>query len=339
MDKLKDTYSRVIDYLRISVTDRCNLRCVYCMPAEGIKLLSHTEILRYEEIVEIVKVAAGVGIHKIRITGGEPLVRAGIPDLVASIAAIKGIDDIALTTNGILLKKYAAELAKAGLNRVNVSLDSLKAEKFARITRFDRFTEVIEGIEAARQAGLNPVKINVVAMRGVNDDELVDFARKTIEDGWNVRYIELMPFVEDNPGAECRAGAIAEELQPQYMSIAEIKKHLDVLGHFNPVHLVPGNGPARYYQFPCATGTVGFISPVSEHFCFKCNRLRLTADGKLRPCLLSDVEVDLRPYLRSGERSASIKKAIAKAIELKPKQHHLAQGSKPQKRHMSQVGG
>ncbi len=338
MEKLKDTYNRVIDYLRISVTDRCNLRCIYCMPAEGIKLLAHEEVLRYEEIVEIVKVAAGLGIHKLRLTGGEPLVRAGLPNLVASLSAIEGIDDISLTTNGILLKKYAVELKESGLARVNISLDSLIPEKYARITRFSQFDAVIEGIEAAGAAGLNPVKINVVAMRGVNDDELVDFARKSITDGWNVRFIEMMPFVDEIP-VDCRLGIVPEELQPQYMSIAEIKKHLNVLGHFNPVHLVPGNGPARYYQFPEANGTVGFISPVSEHFCFKCNRLRLTADGKLRPCLLSDVEVDLRPHLRSGEREDKIKKAIARAIELKPKQHHLAQGAKPLKRHMSQVGG
>lgn len=338
MDKLKDTYSRVIDYLRISVTDRCNLRCVYCMPAEGIKLLSHDEVLRYEEILEIVKVAAGVGIHKIRLTGGEPLVRAGLPGFVASLAAIEGIDDITMTTNGILLKQYAAALKEAGLHRVNISLDSLKPEKFARITRYDRFKEVMESIEAAREAGLNPVKINVVAMSGVNDDELVDFARKTITDGWNVRFIEMMPFV-DGLTTECRGGAQTEELHPQYMSVKEIKDKLDPLGHFNPVHLVPGNGPARYYRFDNAAGTVGFISPVSEHFCFKCNRLRLTADGKLRPCLLSDVEVDLRPHLRSGQREDKIKKAIARAIELKPKQHHLAEGAMPHNRHMSQVGG
>ena len=338
MDKLQDTYKRVIDYMRISVTDRCNLRCVYCMPAEGIKLLAHEEVLRYEEILEIVKVAAALGIHKIRLTGGEPLVRSGMPEFVKSLAAIEGIDDISMTTNGILLKGYAAALKEAGLHRVNVSLDSLKPEKFAAITRFDRFQEVLDGIEAAQAAGLTPVKINVVAMRGVNDDELVDFARKSITDGWNVRFIEMMPFV-DELTAECRSTVSAEALHPQYMSIKDIKDKLDELGHFNPVHLVPGNGPARYYRYDNAAGTVGFISPVSEHFCFKCNRLRLTADGKLRPCLLSDLEVDLRPHLRSGEREGKIKKAIVRAIEMKPKQHHLAQGSKPSKRHMSQVGG
>lgn len=338
MTGLSDTFNRPINYLRISVTDRCNLRCVYCLPAEGISLLPQGEILSYEEIATVARLAAELGIKKLRLTGGEPLVRARLAELVAMLAEINGIDDISLTTNGVLLKQYACQLRQAGLRRVNISLDSLDRKKFERITRHDRLCEVLEGIEAAKAWGLNPVKINMVVMDGINDDELLDFARLTVTDGWHVRFIELMPFAADNPPhGHSSAGSIG--LSPRFMSADAIKERIISLGELQPCLPITGNGPAKYFRLPGASGTIGFITPVSHHFCFNCNRLRLTAEGKLRPCLLSDWETDLRGPLRSGAPPAKLKQIIKRAILKKPEAHQLCQGSAPSKRLMSQVGG
>ncbi len=338
MTGLSDLFNRPINYLRISVTDRCNLRCIYCMPSEGINLLPHDEILTYEEITEIARLAAELGINKVRLTGGEPLVRAKLPELVAMLAGIEAIDDISLTTNGILLKEYAAELKQAGLKRVNVSLDSLNPDKFKHITRHNKLDEVLRGIEAARACGLNPVKVNMVVMRGINDDEIVDFAKMTINSDWHVRFIELMPFVADNPpeGHSTRGKA---NVNTQFMSVDEIRKRLGSLGKLEPSHPITGNGPAKYFRFSQAAGTIGFISPVSQHFCFNCNRLRLTAEGKLRPCLLSDYEVDLRQPLRHSASPEELKKIITEAAQSKPQKHQLTKGKVSGKRLMSQVGG
>jgi cyclic pyranopterin phosphate synthase len=338
MTGVSDLFNRPINYLRISVTDRCNFRCIYCMPTEGIHLLSHDEILTYEEIALIVRLAAELGIKKVRLTGGEPLVRARLPDLVAMLADIEAIDDISLTTNGALLKEYAAELKRAGLKRVNVSLDSLDEDKFERITRYRKLSDVLQGIEAAKACGLNPVKINVVAMRGINDDEILDFARLTITEGWHVRFIELMPFVTDNP-PEVHSTGRKTDMQSQFMSADEIKERLGSLGELKPCLPIKGSGPAKYFSFPGAGGTIGFITPVSQHFCFSCNRLRLTAEGKLRPCLLSDSEIDLRQPLRSGASPEELKQVIKEAIQKKPKEHQLSRGRTSRKRFMSQVGG
>ncbi|MBM3166133.1 MAG: GTP 3',8-cyclase MoaA [Chloroflexi bacterium] len=338
MTGLSDIFNRPINYLRVSVTDRCNLRCSYCMPAQGIRLLSHDDILSYEEIATVARVAAEMGINKLRLTGGEPLVRARLADLVAMIAKIETIDDISLTTNGVLLQEYAPELKKAGLKRVNVSLDTLNPDKFQRITHYRNLDEVLQGIKAARDCGLEPVKINVVVMRGVNDDEILDFARLTIKDGWHVRFIELMPFATENPH-EGHATRSRADLHPQFMPAKEIMERLHSLGKLESSDTMKGNGPARYYRFPKSTGTVGFITPVSEHFCIHCNRLRLTAEGKLRPCLLSDEEIDLRPALRQGAPSQKIRQLITEAIQTKPRNHHLAQETVAIKRRMSQVGG
>lgn len=326
---LSDSFQRPINYLRVSVTDRCNLRCMYCMPEGGVESIPHTEILTYEEIFKVVQAAAELGITKVRLTGGEPLVRAGLPELVRMITGIKTIDDVALTTNGILLGKFAVELKEAGLKRVNVSLDSLQPEKFKLITRGTANLDmVLEGIEKAKTVGLNPVKLNMVVMAGVNDDEVIDFARKTITDGWNVRYIELMPFTGEGTD------------DPRFISVVEIKKKMEPLGVLEPATMRAGNGPAKYFRFPGAPGTVGFITPVTEHFCFNCNRLRLTSDGKLRPCLLSENEIDLKQPLRSGVSHDDIKKLIAYAVASKPQQHHLAESKNPTKRRpMSHVGG
>jgi len=335
MTGLSDSFQRPINYLRISVTDRCNLRCIYCMPSDGVNLMSHGDILSYEEIYTVALAASELGINKVRLTGGEPLVRLGLPDLVRMLAQIEAINDISLTTNGLLLSGYAAELKQAGLQRVNISLDTLKPDRFESITRCNNnpgdagnLNDVLAGIEAARSVGLNPVKINTVVMAGINDDELVDFARKTIDEGWHVRFIELMLPVGVSTSAA------------QFISVSNMRERLKLLGELEPCLPSAGNGPAKYFRFPNASGTLGFITPVSEHFCFHCNRLRLTSDGKLRSCLLAEDEIDLRQSLRSGLSSNGlIKELIEEAVARKPLHHHLDEGYMPKDRPFSQVGG
>jgi cyclic pyranopterin phosphate synthase len=328
MTGLSDSFQRPINYLRISVTDRCNLRCIYCMPEEGVELMSHSDILSYEEIYTVAKVAAEMGINKVRLTGGEPLVRLRIPDLVKMLTSIDAIDEVTLTTNGVLLARYAQELKDSGLSRVNVSLDTLKPERFNMITRCGQLEDTLEGIEAAHKAGLNPVKINIVVMAGINDDEIADFAIKTINDGWHVRFIEHMPVNGDESG------------KLSFVSVADMKQSINPLGKMEPFRTSAGNGPAKYFRLPDATGTIGFITPITEHFCYQCNRLRLTADGKLRPCLLSEDEIDLRETLRRGAPADELKALIAEAIARKPAGHNLGQGTDRRKgRPFSQVGG
>jgi len=323
MTVLRDSFQRHINYLRISVTDKCNLRCIYCMPPEGIPLVAHSEILSYEEISLVVRVGAKLGINKIRLTGGEPLVRVGLPKLVQMLSQIKGIDEVSLTTNGTFLKRYALELKQAGLSRINISLDTLKVDRFRRITRFGELGDVLSGIEVARDTGLRPVKINMVVMRGINDDEVQDFAKMTYEGGWHVRFIELMPFAD------------VTELVPS----SEVRQRIMSLGKLEPCFPVAGNGPARYYRLPGAEGTIGFISPVTEPFCSNCNRMRLTSNGRLCPCLLSEDNVDLREVLRRNASPQELERLILKAIASKPERHHLADGIVPIKQNMSQIGG
>jgi len=327
MTGLSDSFQRPINYLRISVTDRCNLRCVYCMPPEGIAHISHYDILSYEEIYTLVKAAAELGINKVRLTGGEPLVRAGLPELVQMLAGIETIDDISLTTNGILLAQHAAELKEAGLQRVNVSLDTLKPDRFKQITRCGNLGDTLKGIEVAGTVGLTPVKINVVVMAGVNDDELPDFAAKTVGDGWHVRFIEHMPVNGD------------DSKSISLVSVSDMRKRIESLGKLEPWKVDVGNGPARYFRLPGAKGTIGFITPVTEHFCYQCNRLRLTADGKLRLCLLNEDEIDLREPLRSGASVEELKNLIEKATAKKPQGHRLSEGNRHRGRPFSQVGG
>jgi len=324
---LSDSFNRPINYLRISVTDRCNLRCIYCMPTEGIKPLPHSEILSYEEVCLVAKAAAELGINKVRLTGGEPLVRSHLSSLVQMLAEVEGIDDLSLTTNGVLLGQYARELKAAGLKRVNISLDSLRPERFERITRIGRLEDTLRGIETAKAAGLHPIKINMVVMRGINDDEIIDFARMTVEKGWHVRFIEFMPIGEEQQEGEGR-----------FMPISDITQRIESLGILEP-HTLDGSGPAKYFRLPQAKGTIGFISPVSEHFCFKCNRLRLMAEGKLRPCLLSDEEIDLRGPIRRGVSVDEVKRLIEQATEAKPEGHKLQVGTTARNRNMCQIGG
>ncbi len=323
-----DPFGRNINYLRISVTDRCNLRCIYCMPLEGVPQMSHSELLSYEEIQTVVRAAAELGINRIRLTGGEPLVRAELPELVRMLSRIEGIEELSLTTNGVFLKKYALELKQAGLSRVNVSLDTLKADKFRYITRLGELQGVLEGIEAAKKAGFEPVKTNTVVMRGINDDEILDFAKMTYEDGWHVRFIELMPF----------KGVV------EFVPSIELRQHISLLGKLEPCASITGNGPAMYYRLPGARGTIGFISPLTEtSFCSRCNRMRLSSDGKLRPCLLREDEIDLKLPLRSDEIGApmkELKRLILKAVASKPEHHHLNEGvARLVNRKMSQIGG
>jgi len=326
MTGLSDSFRRPIDYLRISVTDRCNLRCVYCMPPEGVKQMPHSDILTYEEIYTVAEAAAALGINKVRITGGEPLVRLGLPQLVRMLASIKAIDDLSLTTNGILLARYAAELKSAGLQRVNISLDTLEPEKFKNISRGGNLEDVFKGMTAARSVGFSPIKINMVVMAGINDNELLDFARKTITDDWHVRFIECMPFGKT-------------ENESRFVPVSEMREKIETLGKLEPCSVQRGNGPAKYFRLPEAKGTIGFITPVSEHFCFGCNRLRLTADGKLRLCLLNEEEIDLRERLRNGMTPEELKSLIKEAVASKPLRHHLTEGQVPRGRPFSQVGG
>jgi cyclic pyranopterin phosphate synthase len=326
MTGLYDSWQRQINYLRISVTDYCNLNCIYCS-AGSVPHLPRNEILSYEEIQKLVRVAASLGINKVRLTGGEPLIRPDLVTLVRMISQIEGIDDISLTTNGILLSQYAAELKEAGLNRVNVSLDTLRADRFRRITGQDKLNEVLAGIEAANRAGLQPVKINMVVIRGINDDEVVDFARMTVGTGWHVRFIEFMPL------------GTSEAKALKTVSTQEIRERLLALGNLEPYIGKTGNGPARYYRLPGAKGTIGFISPMTEHFCHSCNRLRLTADGQLRPCLLDDDEINLKETLRNGASTERLKELIQKAVAIKRERHHLNEGAGPPERPMRQIGG
>ena len=327
---LQDRFNRSINYLRISVTDRCNLRCVYCMPPQGIAWQPHAAIMRYEEIVEVARVMAGLGLREIRLTGGEPLVRPGVAGLVRMLAGLPGIEDIALTTNGLLLEKMAAELAEAGLRRVNVSLDTLKPERFARISRGGDWSRAWRGLEAAQAHGLTPIKLNMVVLRGVNDDEIEDMARLTLTRPWQVRFIELMPTQNQVPW-----GDEFPPLEAAYISLQEIRQRLEPLG-LEPVNTKVGNGPASEYRLRDGLGKIGFISPVGDAFCSRCNRLRLTADGRLRPCLFSDLEVALLPALRAGE---PILPLIRQAVDLKPEGHTLHQNPILLGRCMAQIGG
>ncbi|MFP4198615.1 MAG: GTP 3',8-cyclase MoaA [Halanaerobium sp.] len=319
MQKLKDELGRVIDYLRISITDRCNLRCRYCMPADGVENKSHQEILSYEDILKIVKFGKKLGIKKVRITGGEPLVRLGVEDFIAALNRLD-LEDISMTSNAVLLSKKAVRLKKAGLDRINISLDTLDSEKFKKITRRDNLTDVLQGIKAALKAGLDPVKLNVVLMKGLNDDELFDFVELSRKQKLNVRFIEYMPL-----GGEAEA--------EKFVSSREIKDLISQKFNLLPA-VAKGNGPANYFKLEGAEGTIGFISALSEHFCSSCNRLRLTADGRFKPCLAGDQEI-----LIKGFSKEEIKAAYLKALEIKPVCHNLSFEHQDYSRNMSQIGG
>ncbi|MFP4020645.1 MAG: GTP 3',8-cyclase MoaA [Halanaerobium sp.] len=319
MQKLNDQLGREIDYLRISITDRCNLRCRYCMPAEGVDNKAHQDILSYEEILKIVKTGIELGIKKVRITGGEPLVRLGVEDFIRDLNKLD-LKDISMTSNAVLLAEKAKKLKESGLDRVNISLDSLNRKKFKKITRRDNLALVLKGIKAALKAGLDPVKLNVVVMKGINDDELFDFVELSRQKKLSIRFIEYMPL-----GGEAEA--------EKFISSREIKKLIEQRYKLLPA-VTKGNGPANYFKIEGAVGTIGFISALSEHFCSSCNRLRLTADGKFKPCLAGNQEVKI-----SGMSKKEIEAAYRKALEIKPACHNLNFNNQNFSRNMSQIGG
>lgn len=311
---MRDGLGRTVNYLRISVIDKCNLRCTYCMPVEGFEWIPKSEILRYEEIQSIVREMAGMGLRRVRITGGEPLVRQDLPELVRQLRTIPEIEDISLSTNAILLPRFATELRLAGVDRVNISLDTLRRDRFEEIARRPArlFDETMKGIEAAERAGFSPIKINTVLLRGLNDDEVVEFARMTRTRPWHVRFIELMPVGENLHLADRFIGT--DEVLTRLLEIDEL------LPDEGPI----GNGPARYYRFAGAPGSVGVITPLSHNYCDSCNRLRLTADGRLRTCLFGTHEVDLKTPLRS---TGSVREQVEAALQDKPERHLLVLGS------------
>lgn len=323
---LEDQFGRRIEYLRISVTDRCNFRCLYCMPPEGLEWLPKAGILRFEEIAEIVAQLAPLGLRRLRLTGGEPTLRPGLAKLVRMLRDIPGVEDIALSTNGVKLAELAPALADAGLTRVNISADSLRAERVAAIARRSIPFDLAASAMAAERAGIGPIKVNVVVMRGINDDEIADFARLTYEHAWHVRFIELMP-----------VGDMRDLTWEHVVSSEEVLARIATLGPLTgDAGPALGNGPAAYYRLEGARGTVGVITPMTHTYCGSCNRVRLTADGRLRTCLFGDHEVPLRDALRRGEPLDGL---FRKALAEKPLAHELLQMRVGGLRALSEVGG
>jgi cyclic pyranopterin phosphate synthase len=322
---LRDQHGRSIEYLRISVTDRCNFRCQYCMPVEGLQWLPKRDILSYEEIVAIVRQLAPLGLRRLRITGGEPTIRPDLPALIRLLRDVPGVEDIALSTNGVRLPDLAAPLREAGLDRVNMSADSLRPDRIAAIARRNLAFDPAASLLSAERAGLGPLKVNVVVLRGINDDEVADFARLTVEHPWHVRFIELMP-----------VGDLRELTWEHVVPSQEVLDRVGALGALAPAEGPRGNGPAKYYQLPGAAGTVGVITPMTHTYCGSCNRVRLTADGRLRTCLYGDHEVNLRDPLRNGE---PLEPLFREALAGKPREHNLLQMQVGGLRALSQVGG
>ncbi len=323
MNGLYDSVGRHIHYLRVAVTDRCNFRCQYCMPSEGVEWMEHNDILRYEEILRIITAFASLGVDKVRITGGEPLVRKGIIGFLHKVTAIPGIKEVAVTTNGSMLEEYASLLKEAGVKRINVSLDTLDPERFKQITGHDALYQVLAGIKKAQEIGLTPIKLNMVVMNGINSDEIADFANLTINYPYQVRFIEYMPFA----------------LERKYLFAADkMKQQLLKAGFGKLIPKMSNHSPARIYRFPQAQGSIGFITPISQHFCSSCNRIRLTPDGSLKPCLLSNQEYSLRERLRAGISDQKLLDTIKQVIWNKPKECDLKNGGKS-KRGMHRIGG
>ena len=321
-----DQFGRTIEYLRISVTDRCNFRCLYCMPEEGLQWLPKAGILSYEEIADVVSQLAPMGLRRLRITGGEPTIRPNLDELIRMLRAVPAVEDIALSTNGVRLPQIAALYREAGLDRVNISADSLRSERIAAISRRNLGFDPVATAIAAERAGLNPIKINVVVMRGINDDEIADFARLTLEHEWHVRFIELMP-----------VGGMRELTFEHVVPSDEVLSRIADLGALEPSSgPARGNGPAAYYRLSGARGTIGVITPMTHTYCASCNRVRLTADGRLRTCLFGDHEVNLRDPLRAGQPLGPY---FVRALEEKPREHALLQLRVGGLRALSEVGG
>ena len=310
--KLIDPYNRHLNYLRVSITDRCNLKCIYCTPQDLIPRLSHDEILTYEEILRLVRIGIKLGISKIRVTGGEPLVRKGVYGFLNQLSGMEKLSDLSLTTNGVALNANLINIKSAGIKRINISLDTLNREKFLKITGLDLFDQVWQGVIRAHKMGFYPIKLNTVALNGINDDELTDMARLSFEYPFHIRFIEYMPMGKSQMG------------NGPLLLAPEIKKRISVLGNLIPVRNSINDGPARRYRFEGAKGEIGFIHALSHHFCERCNRLRLTASGQLRPCLLSDHHEDIKGPLRSGCSDEQLAEIFLKAVRHKPSDHNLA---------------
>ena len=310
---LVDTYGRKIDYLRISITDHCNLKCYYCTPFSGRSHLERSEILTYEELLNVARAAAACGITKIRITGGEPLVRKGVVEFCRMLSELDGLKSLALTTNGIYLEEMAEPLFKAGVHRINISLDTLRPERFAKITGYDWLPRVLAGIKRAEAVGMYPIKINAVIMRGINDDEIKDLARLTLDKPYHVRFIELMPTNSSAYG----------DYETLFVPVEEFMKKIHRIDRVQIEPAADSYGPARLCKLPGAVGKVGFIAPISWHFCGACNRLRLTADGKIKTCLFSQEEIDIKAALRSGATQDHIIGTFRQAVAEKPSGHQL----------------
>ncbi|MCH7632567.1 MAG: GTP 3',8-cyclase MoaA [Planctomycetes bacterium] len=326
-----DSFGRPINYLRISVIDHCNLRCVYCMPLRGLSFVPSGDLLTADQIETVVRAAAKLGFNKIRLTGGEPLLRSDLLDIVERISRVDGIDDLGMTTNAILLPEQAVPLREAGLSRINIHLDTLNPQNLKRVMRFGTFEQIWAGIEAAERAGFAPIKLNAVVVRDFNEVDVVALARLTIERDWYVRFIELMPL----GGGECARLSLA-----QYVPTPETKARIEV--ELGPLRGLPPTSPsdeARNYRLEGARGVVGFISPVSEPYCGSCSRMRLTADGKFHLCLLNDDELDVRRALLNGGGEEAVSKILLEAVRRKPTGHRLEQGVSTERRAMFQIGG
>ncbi len=326
---LIDAYQRRLNYLRISVTDRCNLNCIYCATSKDVPKLDHADILTYEEILRVARVSVAMGIKRIRVTGGEPLVRKGVCGFIERLGALKGVEEVTVTTNGLVLRPHLEKIRAAGVRRLNISLDTLRPERFLRLTGCDAFEEVWGAIEAAVQLGFHPVKLNVVVMAGINDDELLDFGRLTMSRPYHVRFIEYMPI-----------GSQSHQLRLRHVAGERIKAELSRLGQLQPLASAGPGGPAECFRLQGAAGQIGFISPMTHHFCNRCNRLRLTASGALRPCLLSGKEIDLRGPLRAGADDRELARLLMAAARTKPHGHDLdEENARPVAAEMSSIGG
>jgi len=327
----RDRFGREIDYLRISVIDHCNLRCVYCMPLRGLSFVPSPELLTAAEIETVVRAAVAVGFHKFRLTGGEPTLRPEIVEITERIAAVPGVEDLAMTTNGILLPRLAKPLRDAGLKRLNIHVDTLHPERLKKLMRFASLEEMEAGIAAAEEAGLVPIKLNCTVTRDYNDMDVADLARRAKDRDWHVRFIELMPL---------GGGETAHVALSQFVPTAETRRRIEA--ELGPLEELPPTSAAdesRNFRFAGARGVVGFISPVSEPYCGSCNRMRLTADGKFHLCLLNDDELDVKQALRTGGGQGAVEEILLKAVGLKPTGHRLDEGVSPRARSMFQIGG
>lgn len=326
-----DQYERKIDYLRLSLTDHCNLRCVYCMPLRDLKFAPSEELLTAQELESVVRAAVAVGFHKFRLTGGEPALRDDLVEIVRRLRRVQGVSELSMTTNGILLPDLAKPLKRAGLDRVNIHIDSVKPLSLRRVMRFGSLEQIWAGIEAAQSAGLTPLKLNAVVVRDYNDRDVAELAKLTLERDWHVRFIELMPL----GGGECARTALS-----QFVPTRETKQRIvDSLGPLKTISPSTASDESRNYKLADARGVIGFISPVSEPYCGSCNRMRLTADGKFHLCLLHDDELDVKAALRQGGGIEEVSRMLIKAVAQKPTGHNLDHGVSTENRAMFQIGG